>query len=131
MQNLVFTQLSITEVRQLFQEELAAFFATHALDKGTAPPDEIGGVELAEVITGLARPTIYSLASQRKIPHSKQGKKLYFSRFELTEWIKAGRRKTTADLQAEAESYTAQTVMRVAPRRNGKARPGTTGLAKK
>lgn len=130
MQNLVFTQLSVTEVRQLFQEELAAFFATHVFDKGPTQTDEIGGIELAEAITGLARPTIYSLASQRKIPHSKKGKKLYFSRFELTEWIKAGRRKTTADLQAEAESYTAQTNLRVSQRK-GNAHRTRTGIANK
>jgi hypothetical protein len=35
----------------------------------------------------------------------KRGKLLYFSRQELTDWIKQGRRKTVADMQIEADSY--------------------------
>jgi hypothetical protein len=30
---------------------------------------------------------------------SKQGKRLYFNKIELLEWIKAGRKKTLAEIQ--------------------------------
>jgi len=60
---------------------------------------------LAIELTGLARPTIYGLVHGRTIPHSKRGKKLYFSRRELTEWLKQGKRKTKAEIVVEAENY--------------------------
>ncbi len=105
MENLVFTQLSIPEVRQLFRQELESFFAENALTTSQPEQDQIGGINLACEITGLARPTIYGLVAGSKIPHMKRGKLLYFSKQELTDWIKQGRRKTVADMQAEADSY--------------------------
>ena len=105
MENLVFTQLSITEIRRLFREEIEGFFAENKLNDNQPNADEIGGIDLAIEITGLAKPTIYGLVSERKIPHSKQGKRLYFSRHELTEWIKNGKRKTQSEIAIEADSY--------------------------
>lgn len=105
MENLFLTQLTTVEVKQLFREELENFFAENRIGESKIDADEIGGIDLAIEITGLAKPTIYSLCSERKIPHSKQGKRLYFSRQELTEWIKNGRRKTQREIAIEAENY--------------------------
>jgi excisionase family DNA binding protein len=105
MENLVFTQLSISEVRQLLRQELEDFFAERPLITPQPESDQIGGINLAQEITGLAKPTIYGLVAQSKIPYMKQGKKLYFSKRELTDWIKQGKRKTIADIEAEADSY--------------------------
>jgi len=63
--------------------------------------EDIGGIELAEKIIGLAKPTIYALVSKSKIPFMKQGKRLYFSRQELTEWIKSGRNKTLLEKEIQ------------------------------
>ncbi len=104
MQNLVFTQLSIPEVQQIFRGELEKFFANQPL-KQTTEADEIGGVDLAVEITGKARSTIYDLVHKRLIPHSKRGKQLYFSRKELLDWIKAGKRKTQSELALDAENF--------------------------
>ncbi len=105
MENLVFTQLSVTEIRRLFREEIEEFFAENKLNENQSNTDEIGGIDLAIQITGLAKPTIYGLVSERKMPHSKQGKRLYFSRQELTEWIKNGKRKTHSEIAIEAANY--------------------------
>lgn len=106
MQNLVFTQLSIPEVRQLFREELQQFFTEQQTSKPNED-DEIGGVELAESITGLKRPTVYNLVSERKIPFSKIGKRLYFYRKDLLKWIEDGKRKTQKEIAADAENHSA------------------------
>ncbi len=105
MENLVFTQLSIPEVRQLLREELESFFAEKQSGAKQFETDEISGIDLAIELTGLAKPTIYGLVSERKIPHSKQGKRLYFSRQELLEWIKDGKRKTQAEIKIEAANF--------------------------
>ncbi len=105
MQNLVFTQLSIPEVKQLFRDELENFFAEKQIGAKLNETDEVSGIDLAIELTGLAKPTIYGLVSERKIPHSKQGKRLYFSRQELLEWIKDGKRKTQAEIKIEAANF--------------------------
>ncbi len=92
------------EIRAIVRDELSAFFSSHQVQP-QPEVDEIGGIDLAVKITGKAKPTIYSLCSERKIPHSKQGKNLYFSRQELTDWLKQGKRKTTAEIADEAANF--------------------------
>jgi predicted DNA-binding transcriptional regulator AlpA len=87
------------EIRIAVRAELVNFFSSYRIQSQTET-DEIGGVELAMEITGKARSTIYSLCSERKIPHSKRGKQLYFSKRELLGWINSGKRKTVAEIQA-------------------------------
>lgn len=110
MQNLVFTQLSVPEVRQLFREELQEFFKRQSTPQNT--DDEIGGLELAEHITGLKRPTIYNLVSERQIPFSKKGKRLYFYKKDLLKWLEQGKRKTQTELAAEAGNYSGNVAAR-------------------
>jgi predicted DNA-binding transcriptional regulator AlpA len=105
MQNVVLTQLSIPELEQLFHETLDRYFADKQIAVASPKPDEIGGIELAVEITGKAKPTIYNYCSDNLIPHSKRGKKLYFSRNELTDWLKSGKRKTRAEIALEAENF--------------------------
>jgi predicted DNA-binding transcriptional regulator AlpA len=105
MQSLTLTQLTESEIRAAIRSELETFFAEYALTASSSESDQLGGIELAQQVTGLAKPTIYGLAAQSKIPCMKQGKKLYFSKRELTDWIKQGRRKTITEIEAEANSY--------------------------
>ena len=77
---------------------------------GPAPDlaDELANelaIELAIELTGLAKPTIYGLVSERKIPHSKRGKKLYFSRKELLVWLTNGKRKKQDEIANEAANF--------------------------
>lgn len=61
---------------------------------------EIGKIDLAMEVTGLVKPTIYSMVSDRKIPHYKMGKNLYFKRKDLEDWITSGKRKSIAELSS-------------------------------
>jgi excisionase family DNA binding protein len=65
-----------------------------------APVEEAtDGIELAVKVTGLAKGTVYNLVAERKIPHYKRGKRIYFNRQELQNWIKEGRRLTKDELK--------------------------------
>ena len=55
----------------------------------------------------LAVPTIYGLVHRQEVPHMKKGRRLYFSRKELTDWVRKGRRKTISELEQEAETMVA------------------------
>lgn len=68
------------------------------------PADEIGGLDLAVEITGLARRTIYKLTHRREIPHRRVGGRLYFRRSELEQWLDAGRRPMVAEVAVERMS---------------------------
>ncbi len=60
--------------------------------------------QTAEFLT-LSIPTIYSLVSKRQLPVNKRGKRLYFSKDELLEWVRAGRKKTITEIQDEAKTF--------------------------
>ena len=60
--------------------------------------------QAAELLT-LSVPTLYSLVSKRKLPANKKGKRLYFSRDELTNWVKSGRMSTLSELEQIAKQY--------------------------
>jgi excisionase family DNA binding protein len=49
--------------------------------------DEIGGMALAERVTGLTKSSIYHLTHEQKIPCSKKGKRLYFKKTDLESWL--------------------------------------------
>jgi excisionase family DNA binding protein len=67
--------------------------------------DEILSVHQAAILLKLSVPTMYGLVHRREIPYSKRGKRLYFSRIELIDWIKSSRRKTLVEIQESAEDY--------------------------
>ena len=76
--------------------ETLSFLRTTAAQSGP----EVGGLDLACEITRLSKARIYALVSEREIPHSKRGNKLYFDRAELLDWIAGGRRNNKAAADA-------------------------------
>ena len=67
-------------------------------------PDLLTIQQAAQFIS-LSVPTMYGLVQRAKIPVNKRGKRLYFSKKELTDWIKAGRKKTNDEIAIEANKY--------------------------
>lgn len=64
--------------------------------------DEIMPVARAAIFLDLAVPTVYSKVCRKELPVNKRGKRLYFYRSELTEWIKSGRKKTAQEIRDAA-----------------------------
>jgi excisionase family DNA binding protein len=71
----------------------------------SADADTLITIQQAAELIALSVPTIYGLVSRREIPVSKKGKRLYFSKQELLDWIKSGRKKTNAEISAEATGH--------------------------
>ena len=67
--------------------------------------DRLLTIEEAGQLIRLSVATIYGLVSRSEIPVSKKGKRLYFSKRELIEWAKSGRKKTVSEISAEAENH--------------------------
>lgn len=60
--------------------------------------------EAAEFLK-LKVPTIYSKTSRGELPSFKRSKRLYFSREELENYLKEGKRKSQSELDKDAEDY--------------------------
>ena len=73
----------------------------------TTPPEEDKLLTIREAaeILHLSVPTVYGLVQRAEVPVCKRGKRLYFSKLEITAWIMAGRKKTASEIEAEADDY--------------------------
>lgn len=61
--------------------------------------------EIADILH-LTKPTIYSKVSKNELPGvCKQGKRLYFDRQIIIDWIKQGRKKSNAEIKQGYKDY--------------------------
>ena len=60
-------------------------------------PDKPMSVEEASEFLNLAAQTIYGYTSRNEIPHTKRGKKLYFYKKELTDWLKKDKKSFASE----------------------------------
>jgi excisionase family DNA binding protein len=68
------------------------------------PADDLLTISQAAELLSLTVPTIYGLVHRHEIPNSKRGKRLYFSKAELLEWVSAGRRRTITESMENPEN---------------------------
>ena len=81
--------------------ELQASLSRPKVDASRLPIN----IDRVSALSNLAKPTIYGLVGAKKIPHAKQGKKLYFFEDEIIDWIRQGKRKTLSEIEAEAAAH--------------------------
>ncbi|MBX3164195.1 MAG: helix-turn-helix domain-containing protein [Bacteroidetes bacterium] len=62
-------------------------------------------IQQAAKFLSLTVPTMYGKVSKNELPFMKRGKRLYFSRDEIMQYLKDGRKKTLAEINAEAQTY--------------------------
>ncbi|MDD2324157.1 MAG: helix-turn-helix domain-containing protein [Bacteroidales bacterium] len=74
-------------------------------EQPTTPPEQLLTIQEAAEFLSLSVFTLYSKVSKGELPVMKQGKRLYFSRTELMEYVKAGRKKSNAEIEQEAKAY--------------------------
>lgn len=66
-------------------------------------PDQLLTVKDAAAFLSLSVPTVYTLISKGELPVMKRSKRCYFSKLELINYLKQGRRKTNEEIAIEAE----------------------------
>ena len=108
MEKVIFTQLTSSEIKQLFREEIQAYFSENPVS--SEPSNQLGnvvdldGLLKARPFIG-SRSTIYKKISKGLIPHSKRGKKLYFDLDEIDRWLLSNKVKSVTELENEAQNY--------------------------
>lgn len=83
------------------------------LDLSQKPKEQVQKKECDELLTvqgaaqflSLSPTTIYTLISKGSIPVMKRSKRCYFSKFELLEYLKSGRKKTNTEKTAEVNEF--------------------------
>jgi len=105
-QNLTFDQLP-EAVTMLTKEisELKRLLIEKQEQPPTEQPEQLLTVQEAAAFLSLTVPTLYSKCSKNELPYMKRSKRLYFSRTELLEYLKAGRKKSNAEIEQEAKAY--------------------------
>lgn len=53
----------------------------------------------------LTVPTVYGLVHKNRLPFIKKGKRLYFLKSEILEWLKSGKHQTKSELENQADAY--------------------------
>ena len=71
----------------------------------TDQPEQFLTIQEAAEFLSLSVPTLYSKVSKGELPVMKRSKRLYFSRTELLEYLKDGRKKSNAEIEQEAKAY--------------------------
>lgn len=74
-------------------------------DKQLAPVAEVLNLNQASEYISLSKSAIYKKTSERNIPHFKKGKKLYFKRSELDEWLTENKISTNVEIEMQATNY--------------------------
>jgi len=104
---MIIVQLDSEQLSNLIQSSVRNVLKEippHAVEP-TDQPEQLLTIKEAAEFLSLAVPTIYSKCSKGELPLMKRGKRLYFSRTELLEYIKIGRKKSNAEITAEADEY--------------------------
>lgn len=97
---LILNRLNAIEdlLRTLMKNDKGAVLLTASL------PNVINLNQAAEYVS-LSKSAMYKKTAERTIPHFKQGKKLYFKRSELDDWLTAQKISTHAEIEKEADDY--------------------------
>lgn len=106
MNDLILIPVSKHEFKEIIRNCIIETFKEHANKTAESfISDELMSTQEASKFLNLAKQTIYGLTSKNVIPHIKRGKKLYFSKTELANWLKEGKQKTVSEYIEQAKKY--------------------------
>ena len=75
-------------------------------EQGEQPEaDELLTVQDTAKFLSLSVATVYGLISKGELPVMKRSKRCYFSKVELINYLKQGRKKTLVEIANEADTY--------------------------
>lgn len=101
---IVLLSLPKIELKALIIDCLATVLEDYQPAPAAAPQNAVFDVEGLTQYAGLSKDTIYRKAGRGEIPHSKQGRKLYFEKSQIDAWLMANK-VTPEAIAARAEAY--------------------------
>lgn len=105
MENIILSSLSLDDIASQVAERVFNLQQKNNGQKEETKVDEFLTIVQASELLNLAKPTIYTLTCKHEIPFIKKGKKLYFKKSDLIEWLNTGRKLTKSEIEKEADDY--------------------------
>jgi excisionase family DNA binding protein len=103
MQAVTITQITAPELETLIENSIKKVLSTQQAKQPET--DKLLTIQEAAEFLRLTVPTIYGKVHRNELPYMKRGKRVYFSSRELMEYLKAGRVKSNAEIEQEADQY--------------------------
>ena len=73
---------------------------------GTDNPEQLLTIDEIAELLHLTKATVYTKVSKNELPGvCKQGKRLYFDRQIIIDWIKQGRKKSNTETEQDVKTY--------------------------
>ncbi len=107
MQEVIITQITPPELQVLIENSIRTVLSSIEQPTNTAEVEILTVPEAAKFLR-LSVPTIYGLIHKQAIPVMKQSRRCYFSKSELIEYLKKGRKCTLAEIDADTDLFLAK-----------------------
>ena len=104
MQAVTITQISATELESIIEGSIKKFLSVQKPDIQKTDTDELLTVQDTAKFLRLSVATIYGLIHKGELPVMKRSKRCYFSKKELIDYLRQGRRKTNSEQNFEITS---------------------------
>lgn len=98
------TQITPPELELLIQNSLQKILNSQQ-PQASQPEAEVLTVPEAAKFLRLSVQTVYTLISKGTLPVMKRSKRCYFSKSDLLEYLKQGRKNTLAEIESSAVQY--------------------------
>ena len=92
------------DMMRVLERKVDALTNQKATTKEQQIKDELMTVETAADYLRMSRSSIYQLTSRLEIPFMKKGKRLYFKKEELRQWIEEGSNKPSSQEEKQARA---------------------------
>lgn len=103
---MIILQLDSSELSDVVKQAVSkALQEVQFPEQKTQEQDQLLTVEQCAEFLNLSKATIYGLISKGELPVMKRSKRCYFSRLELVQYLKEGKRNSNSETNSEAESY--------------------------
>jgi len=107
MENIALNFLTDQQAREIIRQELTKFFFENPILPKQEKPEnkvvDLDGLLIARPFIG-SRSTLYKKIAKGLIPHSKQGKKLFFDLQLIDQWLLENKVKTSFERRKEIKS---------------------------
>ncbi|WP_067146239.1 helix-turn-helix domain-containing protein [Pseudotamlana agarivorans] len=99
-----FFMLSEDEIENLV-ERISSKLRDQYDSQNSFQEDVLLTIDEAAKLIKLSKATIYGLVHKKEIPYSKKGKRLYFQKSQLFDWIKSGEKETKVSMRSKVDAY--------------------------
>jgi len=104
MENKQFYMLSEEGIKVL-AEQITENIRKAITPSNSSTEDVFINIDETAKLIDLAKPSVYGLVHQNKIPYHKKGKRLYFLKSEIMAWLKSGKHQTSNEIADKADAY--------------------------